>query len=60
MSEAEIRREFGILTEGVRAAIQRRLDTRRPEELEGALDAIGVFIKAAERVSLESFGRVAE
>ena len=54
-SEAEIRREFEILAEEVYAAIHRRLHTRRPEELEGALDAIGVFIRTAERVSLESF-----
>ncbi|MBD0319431.1 MAG: hypothetical protein ICV87_03795 [Gemmatimonadetes bacterium] len=59
-SEAEIRREFEILTEEVRAAVHRRLDPRHPTELDGALDAIGVFIQAAERVSIESFGRTAE
>jgi hypothetical protein len=56
-SEAEIRREFEILREEVSAAIHRQLGARRPDETEGAVEAVSVFIETAERVSLESFGR---
>ena len=53
--DAEIRREFEILREEVSAAIQRRVQGKHHEEMEGALDAVAVFINAAEGVSLEAY-----
>ena len=54
--EPEVRREFEILREEVAAAIRRRVHAPLPQQLEDALDTVELFIRAAERVSLASFG----
>jgi PAS domain S-box-containing protein len=51
----ELRREFAILREEVADAIRRRVPDARPEELDGALDAVHVFITAAQRASMARF-----
>ncbi|HEX8359272.1 MAG TPA: ATP-binding protein [Longimicrobium sp.] len=54
-SEAEVRREFEILRDEVASAIHRRVHPPRPQELKDSMDALEIFIRAAERVSLASF-----
>ena len=53
--EDEVRREFEILGEEIGAAVRRRIRDRSPDELEGALDVVAIFVAAAEKISLESF-----
>jgi PAS domain S-box-containing protein len=55
--EDEVGREFQVLREEVLAAVRRRVHPPRPEELEGALDALASFVATAERISLASFRR---
>jgi PAS domain S-box-containing protein len=55
--EDEVAREFQVLREEVLAAVRRRVHPPRPDELEGALDALASFIGTAERISLASFRR---
>ena len=52
--EEEVRREFEILREEVASAIRRQLADRLPEDLRGSLDALGLLIDAAERISVAS------
>ena len=54
-AEDEVRREFEILREEISAAVRRRLGDRGPDELDGALDVVAIFVAAAEKISLESF-----
>lgn len=51
-SEAEIRREFTILREELRAAIRRRVSRERAGSVEEGLEAVDAFLQRAESVSL--------
>jgi hypothetical protein len=46
---------FEILRKEVAAAIQRRVQVKRHEEMKGVLEGVAAVIKAAEVVSLESY-----
>ena len=52
----EVRREFEILREELAAAIRRRVRGEKGVEVERAVDAVGEFVAAAERVSLAVYG----
>ena len=54
-SEDEVRREFEILREELAATIRRRVRGEKRREVERAVDAVGEFVAAAERVSLAGF-----
>jgi len=51
----EVEREFDILEEEVVAAIRRRVLEMSDEKLEGAMQAVHIFIRSAADVSLDSF-----
>ena len=53
-SPAEVEREFQILRQEVREAIERRARNVQPPELAGALDAVEAFISSAESISLNT------
>ncbi len=58
-SPEELRREHEILGEELAAAIRRRVRRARPEEVEETLDAVGVFLSSAERISMEAWRKAA-
>ena len=53
--EEEVRREFEILREELAATIRRRVLAEKRSEVERAVDAVGEFVEAAQRVSLAGF-----
>jgi PAS domain S-box-containing protein len=58
--EDEIRREFEILREEIAAAIRRRIQRPRAEEVGEGLDAVAAFISVAEQISLSAYADAAD
>ena len=58
--EEELKRDFEILREELSAAIRRRIHRERPSEVEETIEAVMVFIGAAERVSLGAYAAAVE
>jgi PAS domain S-box-containing protein len=55
--EAEVRREYEILLEEVLGAVRRRMTRGGQSETQRAAELLTLFIRAAERHSLEAFAR---
>ena len=58
--EEELKRDFEILREELSAAIRRRIHRERPSEVVETIEAVMVFIGAAERVSLGAYAAAVE
>ena len=58
--EEELKRDFEILREELSAAIRRRIHRERPSEVVETIEAVMVFIGAAERVSLGAYAQAVE
>jgi hypothetical protein len=57
--ESELKRDFEILRDELSAAIRRRIERERAEEVEATIAAVMEFIAAAERVSLAAYRQAA-